>query len=341
MAKILLGLDIGSHTIKAVQLSRSKNNVSLLSAGYILTPKVEIDMVGRTDEQIMAKAINQLVSDMKVNSADVAASLPSYKVITQVIEIPEMNEKEIEQSIQWEAEQYIPLPLSKVKLDYSVIGKSESNSKLKIILVAAPITLIEKYMRIINLAGLNPVALETEIISSARSVVHSLPTLPNLLLVSIGSNNTDIALIRNHLMIFTRTYPLGGNTLTRAISEELGFDFAQAEEYKNTYGMDESKLEGKIYKIVTPFFNNIFTEMEKNIAYFKEEYPKEELMTVVILGGTAKMPGLMLSTTKNIGINSQISNPFINIQANEEILNSLTADSPIYTTAVGLALKEL
>ena len=170
----MLGIDIGTSSIKAVSLSRNKNEVSLLAAGNIPAPRVNPDMVARNDEQVIANTLNQLIHDMKVNSADVAVSLPSYKVINQVIEIPEMNEKEIDQSIQWEAEQYIPLPLSKVKIDYTIIGRNEAAKKLKIILVAAPLSLIEKYMRIISLTGLNLVAIETEILASVRSVVHSL-----------------------------------------------------------------------------------------------------------------------------------------------------------------------
>ncbi|OGG03347.1 hypothetical protein A2W14_01770 [Candidatus Gottesmanbacteria bacterium RBG_16_37_8] len=341
MSKILLGLDIGSQTIKAVQLSRNKNKVSLLSAGYIPTPKVEANSTGRSDEQVIANAINQLAHDMKLATGDVSISLPSYKVVTQVIEVPIMNDKELESSIQWEAEEYIPLPLNKVKIDYSLISKNETSKKMKLLLVAAPISLIEKYMRIVSLSGLNPVAIETEILASIRSTINSLPTLPNILLVSIGATNTEIAIIRQQLLVFARIFPIGGNTLTRAISEELGFEFQQTEEYKKTYGIEEDKLEGKLGKIMSPFFNNLFSEIDKTMAYFREEYPKEELMTLVISGGAAKMPGLMLSATKNIGINSQISNPFINIEVDQDVLTTLNQDAPIYTTAIGLALKEI
>lgn len=340
MAKICLGIDVGSQTIKAVQLSREKNKVKLLSAGFIPTPKIEADLVGRTDEQIIANALKQLSHDMKLTTNDIAISLPSYKVVTQVIETPLMSEKELESSINWEAEQYIPLPLSKVKIDYSIISTNETSKKMKILLVAAPLTLIEKYMRIMANAGLNTVSIETEILASVRAINHSLPTLPNILLVSIGATNTEIAIVKDHLLVLTRTYPIGGNTLTRAISEELGFDFSQAEEYKKTYGVEEEKLEGKLSKIMSPFFNNLFSEIDKTISYFNEEYPKEELMTLVISGGTAKLPGLMLSTTKNIGINSQISNPFINLELDQEVSATLNPDAPSFTTAVGLALRE-
>ncbi|OGG16752.1 hypothetical protein A3D78_01495 [Candidatus Gottesmanbacteria bacterium RIFCSPHIGHO2_02_FULL_39_14] len=340
MPKILLGLDIGSHTIKAAQLSRNKNKVSLISAGYIPTPKVEVDSTGRTDEQIMANSISQLTHDMKLSTNEVAISLPSYKVVTQVIETPLISDKELESSIQWEAEEYIPLPLNKVKIDYSVIAKNELNKKMKILLVAAPISLIEKYMRIIELTNLTTISIETEILAAVRSTINSLPTLPNIIQLSIGATNTEIAIIRQQQLVFVKIIPIGGNTLSRAISEELAFDFQQAEEYKKTYGIEEDKLEGKLAKIMNPFFNNLFPEIDKTITYFKEEYPKEDLMTLVISGGTAKMPGLMLGMTKNIGVNSQISNPFINIQSDQEVLTALNQDAPIYTTAVGLALKE-
>lgn len=341
MPKVLLGLDIGSTTIKAVQLTRDKNNVTLNAAGYIPTPKVDPNMSTPHDEEVIANTINQLVHDMKLSSAEVCVSLPSYKVTTQVIEVPLMNEKEIESSIQWEAEQYIPLPLSKVKLDYAVIGKNEKTQKIKLILVAAPIILIERYMRIITLSGLTPIALETEILATARSIIYSLPTLDNVLLTSIGAVNTEIAIIHSKQLIYTKTYPVGGNTLTRAIIEDLGFEIIQAEEYKKTYGIEEDKLEGKLAKILTPFFSNLFSEIEKTVAYFKEEFPKEEINTIVFAGGTAKLQGLMLSATKNIGFNSQVSNPFVNINVDQNVLSVLTSDAAIYTTAVGLALKEI
>lgn len=340
MTKLLIGLDIGSQTIKAVQLNREKNSVSLLSAGYIPTAKTEANPIPRSDEQPLANSINQLIHDMKVSTNDTVISLPSYKVITQVIEIPALGEKEIESSIQWEAEQYIPLPLSKVKIDYSLISVDEKNGKMKIILVAAPIVLIEKYMRIVSLAGLNPVAIETEILADCRSISQSLPTLDNVLLLSIGATSTELAVIRKHVLFYTKSYPIGGNILTRAISEELGLDADRAEEYKKTYGIEEDKLDGKLAKVMSPFFTNLYSEIEKTATYIKEQFPGDEINTLVVSGGTAQLRGLMLSITKNIGMNSQSSSPFINLNVNENVLATLNKDAPVYTTAVGLALKE-
>lgn len=341
MAKILIGLDIGMQTIKAVQVSKDKKGASLLAAGYIATPTKAYLSSAPSDDQALADSINRLVHDMKVTTSEVSASLPSSKVITRIIEIPIMSDTELSESIEWEAEQYIPMPLSKVKIDYAVIDKQEDKNKMKILLVAAPISIIERYQRIITLSGLTPQALETEILAGARSISNSFPTLSNILIFSLGAATCEVGLLHNNLLVYSKSYPLSGNTLTRAISEELGFELPQAEEYKKTYGLDEKKLEGKVYTTLLPLFGNIFEDMEKTVVYFKEQYPNEELKGIVIYGGGAKLPGLVLTVTKRLGIDSQVNNPFINLSVDPNILPSLTSDAPIYTAAIGLALKEI
>lgn len=341
MTKILIGLDIGIQTIKAVQLSREKNKNALLAAGYIPTPGRTVNATETMEEQALASSINRLVRDMKVSTTEVSASLPSSKVVTRVIEIPAMKESELATGIQWEAEQYIPWPLAKVKLDYAIIDTDMRSQKMKVLLVAAPLALIEKYMRIVSTAGLIPVAFETEILAIARSIAETFQTLSNLLIVSIGAATTDIALLHDHTLVYTKSYPIGGITLTRAISDELGFEIAQAEEYKKTYGLEEDKLEGKIAKIIMPFFTNITQEMEKTVAYFKGQYPGEELVSSILTGGTARLPGLVLSITRNLGIDSQTANPFLNLAVDPNVLSVVTPDASLYTAAVGLALKDV
>lgn len=341
MAKTLLGLDIGTQTIKAVQLSRQVNASTLLSAGFIPTPVNTYAPITPANEKILADTINRLVHDMKVSTTDVAAALPSTKVITRIIEVPQMAEDELTSSIQWEAEQYIPLPLAKVKIDYAIINKNTGSGKMKILLVAAPIEIVEKYMRIISMAGLHPIALETEVLASARCVIVSYPTLVNLMMISFGATTSEIALIHDHTLVYTKSYPMGGLTFTRAIAQELGFEIAQAEEYKKTYGLENDKLEGKIAKTISPFFTTLYGEMEKTVVYFKEQYPSEEIKTVVVCGGGAKLPNLVLSITEHIGLDSQSINPFISLAVDPKILPVLSTDAPMYSVAVGLALKDV
>lgn len=341
MSKLLVGLDIGAQTIKAIQISKDKNKNQLVAAGFIPTPLKNLTLLTANEEQILAKSITRLLHDMKVSTVDISASLPSSRVITRVVDMPYMSEKELVSSISWEAEQYIPLPLSKVKIDYVVIDTDQSSNKMKVLLVAAPVSIIEKYMRVVDLAGLNPVSLETEVLAAGRSITASFPQLSDVLVLIIGATTTEITLSHNHILIYTKSYPFGGNTFTHAIAQEMSFELSQAEEYKKTYGFDESKLEGKIAKILSPFFTTVFSEIEKTIIYFKNQYPKEELKTIILCGGGAKIPGLILAVTKNSSLDCQINDPFANISVDPQILPSLSSDAPIYSIAVGLALKEI
>lgn len=339
MGKILLGIDIGRQVIKAVQISREKQ-FSLLAAGYVATPTQALLSNTPADDQVIADTINRLVHDMKVSTTEVSASLPSSKVITRIIEVPLMSEKELMESLSWEAEQYIPLPLSKVKMDYAILEENKEENKMKILLVAAPIAVVERYMKFFSLAGLNPVSFETEILADARSVSMSFPALTNLLILNFGAGSTEIGLLHESILVYSKSYPVGGNTLTRTLAEEMGFELAQAEEYKKAYGLDEEKLEGKVAKSLLPVFSGVFEEIEKTIAYFREQYPNEELKGAILCGGGAKLPGLVLSVTKQFGFDSQINNPFLNLVVDPNILPVLASDAPIYTTAIGLALKE-
>lgn len=341
MSRILIGLDIGAQTIKAVQIQTDKNKRSLLAAGFIPTPVASLTTISQKDEQAVGNSINRLVHEMKVTTNEVNVSLPSSKVITRVINVPLMSDNELASSIQWEAEQYIPWQLSKMKIDYAIIEKDPASQKMKVLLVAAPTELIEKYMRIIQFAGLTIQAIETEVLAVGRCVVNSFPNVDNMLLLTMGATTTEIALTRKKDLVYTKSYPIGGNTFTRSIAEDLGFEAVQAEEYKKTYGLEEDKLEGKIAKIMAPYFSNIIAEMEKTVAFFKEQYPSEEVNTVIVSGGSAKLPGLVFAITKTLGIDSQVNNPFVNIYVDPKVLPIITPDAPIYTASVGLALKEV
>mgnify|MGYP000079576937 CR=1 FL=1 len=341
MGKLLLGLDIGTNYIKAAQIIQENNLNRLLAAGYIATPMNMLASSNPRDEQITANAVNRLVHDMKISTMDTSASLPSSKVITRVIEVPIMSEEELSSSIKWEAEQYIPLPLNRVNIDYEVISTNQETSKMKVLLVAAPISIIEKYMRVISMAGLNPVALETEILAVGRNITFNNPQLSNILVLTIGATTSEISILHNKVLVYTKSFAIGGNTFTRAIAQELGFELPQAEEYKKNYGLDETKLEGKIAKTIYPLFNSLITEMEKTIVYFKEQYPTEEIKSSIICGGEAKLPGLVMAITKYLGLDTQISNPFEKLNVDSNILSSLMPEAPIYTVAVGLALKDI
>ncbi|OGG15609.1 hypothetical protein A3D77_02850 [Candidatus Gottesmanbacteria bacterium RIFCSPHIGHO2_02_FULL_39_11] len=336
MNNSILGIDIGTHSIKAVELIRGKNKkIRLRSVGYIPSPSVSSE--GTTKK--IVEGLGRLIHDMKVSTNEAVISLPPSKVVTRIVEVPLMKDAELASSIQWEAEQYIPWPLAKSRVDYAVIEENPDTKRMKILLAAAPKDFVESIMSIVDQVGITPIGIEPEVVAIVRCITFSLPPLPAILVLSFGATNSEIALVRKKEIVFTKSFPIGGNTLGRAISEEMGFQFTQAEEYKKTYGIEENRLEGKIYKVIIPLLSAMLSDLEKALIYYKSQYSQETISTLVLTGGSAKIPGLVPYLTKYFGLDCQLINPFSSISVDSSIAPMVIPDGVLYTVATGLGLK--
>lgn len=339
MSNLPIGLDIGSHTIKLVQLVGGKDQKFELKAlGTIPAPQKGLSSDSQADLEMMAIAIKKLVLDARVSVKEVNASLPESQIFSRVIEMPGLTEAELGSAIKWEAEQYIPMPLSEVKMDYAVLPKSQKDQrKTEVLLVAAPLTLIEKYKKVLEMAGLTPVSLEPEIMALSRSLVDNL-SLPTLI-INLGAKTTDLAIIRKGFLTFTRSISSGGETLAKAVASDMGLEISQAEEYKRTYGLEEDKLEGKILTSVKPILDAMIDEARRSIIFYKENYPEDHLQVVNLCGGTAKLPGLGTYLAENLALEVQIGNPWLKITANPKFFPNINEEGPLFAVACGLAMK--
>lgn len=336
-----IGLDLGFSSIKAVALSGSAGHLTLVSVGSIATPPRGILSETPADEQNMVNIIARLFHDMNVTVKNVNIALPESQVFSRVIEIPKLTEKELSSAIQWEAEQYIPLPINQVNVDYAILESIKESDTMKVILVAAPIRLIEKYTRILETAGLTIGSIETDAIALSRIIPKNIPADANLLLLSIGASSSDICIMRKNTLSFVRSIPTGGESLTRVIAEEMGFTHDQAEEYKKTYGLDTNQLEGKIAASIQPVFTTIIEEINKVLAFYKEHYPNDSITGNIISGGSAKLPGLIGYITSATGVDSQIATPFEGIAMDEKSKSLVESSASTFTIATGLAMKDL
>lgn len=334
-----IGLDIGTHTIKLIHLQPKGKSFWLRAAGVAFAPPKGLISDSKPEMEAVGVAIKKLVMESKIGTREVNASLPESQIFTRVIEMPNLSREELASAIKWEAEQYIPMPLSEVRIDFAQLTKSVNISdKIQILLVAAPLSLLEKYKTILSQAGLEPVSLEPEIIAITRSLVGEslLPTM----IINLGAATTDIAIVKNGSIIFTRSIASGGEALARAVALGLGFELSQAEEYKRTYGLEEDKLEGKILAAVKPIFNAIIEEIKRAVVYYNSRYIEEPIKIISICGGTAKLPGLVTNLTQNLGIETQIGNPWGNIEKDPQIFPKIDQEGMVFAVAAGLAMKE-
>lgn len=330
------GLDIGTSSIKACQLAREGERFRLKALGLTPTPGQGLASEAEKDWQATAETIKRLLTEARITTRSVATAFPEGQVFTRVIEMPKLSAEELASAIRWEAEQYIPVPLDEVSLDHLDVSPKGSE-KTEVLLVAAPKTLINKYFRVLEMAGLSAVSMETELVAAARSLVpvEDSPTL----LVNFGARATDVAVVRDGMIVLTRSIATAGEAFTRALATSLGMEKAQAEEYKKAYGLEQAQLEGKIRQALGPIFDSVVAELKRAMAFYQEHSGGDEVKQVVLMGGTAGLPQATGLMAEKLGVEVQVGNPFQKIIETPELVQ-LAETAPLYAVALGLAMRE-
>lgn len=332
------GLDIGTHSIKAVQLERRGQSFALLAAGITSAPQPGISSDSDTDLATVAEAVKKLISDTKITAKTVNLSLPEDKVFTRLIELPPLTDKEVASAISWQAEPFIPIPITEAVIDYQIVGRREPQPNqpggVQVLLVAAPKVLVAKYTRVASLAGLTLGSVETELLSLARALA---PVSGTALIADLGATSSSFGIIRNGQLMVSRSIATGGTAFNRALTSSLALSPAQAEEYKKTYGLG-SGLEGKIKAALTPVLTSLTEEIKKLIQFYKTELKEgDPVASIIVSGGASGMPELTPFITKNLGIEVSLGDPFVRIVKDERVTRAIGAYTPLYGTAVGLA----
>lgn len=334
------GLDIGSYSIKAIQLRKIQDKYQLVAVGSAPSTPKGLASEAESDLTALAENIKKLYQEAKVTTKNVISALPEDQVFTRVITLPKLSEEELTSALKWEAEQYVPIPLSEVTLAHQVIGETtqDTRQKTEVLLVAAPNRLIDKLLKVLKTAGLNPISLETEILAMSRSLVA--PDSEATLLVDLGARATDIAIVEKGQVAFTRSISTAGEALTRAVAGALGLEAGQAEEYKKAYGVDPGKLEGKVSQAIEPILEVIVKEMEQAIQFYQQEKEKT-VKRIVLTGGTAILPEVVPLLVKKLTFETQIGDPFSRIVKDSLLAKIPKNDLLFYAVAVGLAMKEI
>lgn len=344
MNKKSFGLDIGAATIKAVDLNLQKEGFVLNASIISATPPKGMLSESPIDEEEMAQSIKKVALDAGINSKRINIALPENQVYTKVVEMPYLSDRELASAIYWEAEQYIPIPLSNVSLAWSILKrpqKPKPSEKMEVLMVGAPTLIVKKYQKIVNMAGFSINAMETEILATVRGLtsgVSANSTTPTIL-VSIGAVSTSLAIVVGSSLIFTYSLPVGGAAINRAIAADFGLSHLQAEEYKKTYGIANSPLGQRIGKATAPIVSSILSEVKKAVVYYSQKFKDNKIDQIILSGGTAKLPGFSNYFATNLGIETVIANPW-KILSSQNVPKEILENGPDYSIAVGLALKD-
>ena len=341
----VVGLHLGNHSFKAAELERSKDGPVLKKYGIYRNPKVSFSSSDNSDIKDYSSALDAFFSEVGFSTRDVVVSLPEHEVFVRTIKVPNMSEKELGSSIQFEAEQYVPLPIKEVTLSYQLLGPDNfEKDKMEVLLVAAKKEIVTRHVDVLKKAHLVPRGLEPETLAISRVLGSSAQNPNATVIVSVNTENTLIVVAYKGFVRLTRSVAAGGDALTRAIQQGLSLDYMQAEEYKKTYGLDQTKVDGKVFAALKPVFDSIISEVNRSKVFFSSRNAHVIINKVVVSGGTALMPGLLLYMVNNLDVEVELANPWRSVNFSPKLESEqekILGLGPLFVTPVGLALKEV
>ena len=361
-----LGIDIGSSSVKIVELKNDKGRPRLVTYGFIEQPNNIVKIDSKENREKIIKSIKSIVSKAKTTSAKAIAALPSYTVFSSIIHLPQMAEKEMVQAVKWEAKKFVPLPLEEMILDWKLIkeeGKKEITSPKKpeeqkepeqavsavktkvektnkILLTAAPKLLVERYIDIFKQAGLQLVSLETEAFALERSLIGN--DKSPVIVVDIGAVATNISVIVGSIPLINRSIDVGGNSITKAIANSLNIDLRRAEQFKRDFGMSQSgqepnsEIPNKIEFIISSVVNEI-----KYVINLYQNQSEQAIEKMILSGGSAFLPNLPQYLSQVLNLKVFIGDPWARVVYPVELKPVLAEIGPRFAVAIGLAMREI
>lgn len=347
--KEFFGLDLSGTTVKVVQLKHGPSKPQLVAYGGMTLPAGSMQSDSAVDLSNVATAVKQVVKKAKITADQVVAALPGAGVFTSIITLPKMPKSELAESIRWQAKQYVPSPLDEVILDWHIVGdvagkkkkgeEAPESGEIEVMLIAAPIALVQKYVKIITEAGFKPLALEIEPLSLVRSIV-GVRDEP-VIVLDIGQASSEISIVENGVIRLNRNTAAGGGALTRAISQSLGIDANRAEQFKRDFGLKADKLEGQIPKAVKPVIDTMVGEVRRSLEFYRDQpHSTGEIRELLVVGGTARMPELLPLFAGTLGLETKLGNPWANVNYPGTLQDQLDDLAPSFSVTVGLAMRE-
>jgi type IV pilus assembly protein PilM len=340
--KPLFGLDVGHASLKIMQIDKTAGSQPRIS-GYGISnfAAAAIQNGEIVKPNVIADAVHQLFEKNLVGSISsrrVACSLPTSHTFSRLIRIPPMDHHDILEAIHLEAEQYIPIPLDSLYLDYEIT--QQDSQGMELLLVAAPKKIVDSYLNVLQALELEPVAFEPSISAASRLLkIVSSSSEPSIL-VDIGSVTTDITIFDKTLLVAS-TVNAGGDTITDLISKNMHLTPAQAVEYKHQFGIAYSDKQQRIMDAVHPQLETLIHEIEKSIRYHSERAAKsgKKISQIITVGGGAELPGLNQYLSRELRLPTGGLNPWQKITfGNLPIPDE--ADRSMYITAAGEAMLD-
>jgi type IV pilus assembly protein PilM len=335
-----LGIDFGTASIKAIELKEKNGTVELVNFGQVNLTNIERNGVGPGEnyDDIVVSYLKALLSRMNPLTDRAYVAMPAFIGLISLVDFPEMEDKELEEAVQFEAKRFIPAKLDDIALSWDIIGSRPTSDgagvRQEVLVVAALKNEVERYKNYIEKAGLKMEFLELETFSLARAVVGSQKDL--VLLIDIGARATNLLLIENGFVRVSRNLDVGGKELTRTLSETLDITPERAEVLKKS---NKDFLNEPEAKIIFPTIEMTIEEGRRMIVAHQERYPELECREIVLSGGSASLTGLPLYLEKSLGKSVRKGNPWGRIVFDPKYKDDIEELGTSFSVAIGLAFS--
>lgn len=342
--KGVAGLDVGSSSVKVVELEGKMNNLSLVGLGYENLPDDTI-----VDGQIMemnavSETIQNVCRDHQIGANQVVTGVSGHSVIVKNIVLPPMSRDELEESIDWHAEEHIPYDLSDVSLDYHVT--SQTNDATQVLIAACKRERIEGLKQAIQMAGKQPVVIDidTFALQNCYEINYQPDASQVVALLNIGASTMNVNIVQGVNSVFTRDITVGGSQFTDILQRNLGLSFQQAEAVKRGVSEASGAMDEKA---IEPLMNNVTEmvamEIQKTFDFYRAttEDTGVQVQKILISGGGSKLAGLAEELSTKLELPVEVLDPFRQIKVDTRKFDPdyLSEIMPEMAVAVGLAVR--
>lgn len=338
-----IGVDIGSQAIKVCHLIQRQKGIFLNNFGLANLPPSSIVNGAIKEPQLIAKSLQSLFTHLQIPSKEIVFAISGYSVIIKKINLPSMTEKELSQSIQYEAQQHIPFDIKEVNLDFQIMGPlREDPDSLSVLLVAVKKETLNAFLEVFNLAGLEACIADVAALALANAYEMKYPLGGSpVALINLGASQITVHILSQDGPVFTRDIFLGGRQLTEQIQSQLGLSFEEAEKVKLMWDRSPDQLD----QIGPSFLSVVQTwmdEIKKILDVLTASDPETKPTKIVLSGGSSLLPGLPQFLSKGLQLPVELFNPFSLVQTDPDFFDPKYIQSlgPQMAIAFGLALRQ-
>ncbi|HSB18805.1 MAG TPA: type IV pilus assembly protein PilM [Anaeromyxobacteraceae bacterium] len=343
--KLAVGLDIGSSSVKLVQLKERKGGFSLAAWGQAPLPPEAIVDGALMNSSAIVDAVRQLATEQRLKTKEVAIGVRGHSVIIKKIQLPRMGQDELDESIQWEAEQYIPFDVKDVNIDTEILTPAgDAAGQMDVLLVAAKKDMINDYTSVCAEAGLTVTVVDVDAFAVQNAWETNYEPAPGetVVLINVGAAVSNINIIASGITTFTRDITMGGNAFTEEIQKQLNISYDEAEALKvGGQGETDAVVPQEVERVIQGVADQMAGEIQRSLDFYAATAADSRIARVFLSGGTARIPALFKVIEARAGVPVDLLNPFKAIDIDHKRFDAAAVQNaaPAAAVAVGLALR--